>query len=187
MKRPTLLEGIALALVMSIVGGVVYSALAAYLPAGPALRFLIAAMGLAYAVYLLSRSPARVGRITALAVWVAVAGVLWLAGPSMTLYALVHVGVIWLLRSLYFHSSLLSVLADLGLNGLGLAAALWAALQSGNIFLALWCFFLVQALFVAIPPRVGRKDKETQADAQDGFERAYRAAENAVRNLSSIS
>lgn len=187
MKRPTLLEGLVLALAVSIIGGVVYSALASYLPIGPVLRFLIAATSLAYVVYLLARSPARVGRITALAVWVVVAGVLWLAAPSITLYALVHVGMIWLLRSLYFYSSLLPALADLGLNGLSLAAALWAALQSGNIFLTLWCFFLVQALFVAIPPRVGRKAREKQADGQDGFERAYRTAENAVRELSSVN
>lgn len=187
MKRPTLSEGIALALAVSIVGGVMYSALATYLPVGPALRFLMAATSLAYVVYLLSRSPERVGRITALAVWMVVAGVLWLAAPSITLYALVHVGMIWLLRSLYFHSSLLSALADLGLNALSLAAVLWAALQSGNIFLTLWCFFLVQALFVAIPPRVGRKGKETLVDVQDSFDRAYRAAEHAVRDLSSIT
>ncbi len=186
MKRPTLFEGIALALVVSMVGGVVYSALASYLPTGSVLRFLITATSLAYVIYLLSRSPERVGRITALAVWVVVAGVLWLMAPTIPLFVLVHVGIIWLLRSLYFYSSLLSALADLGLNGLSLAAALWAALQSGNIFLTLWCFFLVQALFVAIPPRVGRKAKEKQADAQDGFERAYRAAENAVRELSSV-
>jgi len=36
------------------------------------------------------------------------------------MYLLVHLGLIWLIRSLYFYSSVLSALADLGLGGLGL-------------------------------------------------------------------
>ncbi len=59
--------------------------------------------------------------------------------------------MLWLIRSLYFYDSVLSALVDLGLTGVALVTAIWAWLASNNLFLAFWCFFLVQALFVLIP------------------------------------
>ncbi|MEA3290863.1 MAG: hypothetical protein U9Q71_00905 [Pseudomonadota bacterium] len=144
--------------------------------------------GLVYLLYLLSRSRERVGRVTVLAAWGVAAGVIWFLAPSPALYLLLHIGLIWLVRSLYFYSSVLSVLADLGLNGLSLAMAVWAALQSGSVFLSLWSFFLVQALFVAIPPRLGPKagERRPERDEEDRFQHAHRAAETALRKISSI-
>jgi hypothetical protein len=55
------------------------------------------------------------------------------------------------------------------------------------VFLGIWCFFLVQALFVAIPKRINRKPGAVPAghESADRFQHAYRAAETAVRKLSS--
>ena len=91
-------------------------------------------------------------------------------------------------RSLYFYSSVLPALTDLMLSGLGLAAAVWAAGQTGSVFLSLWCFFLVQALFVVIPTRIRRRHSESSLgpDGLDRFQRAHRSAEAAVRRLSSL-
>ena len=187
MKQPTFLEGVSVAIAASLAGSMVYSAMDVVFPGVPVLRLLIAGIGLAYVVYLLSRSPERVGRITAAAAWILVAGVLWFTQPPLLLYVLVHLGVIWLIRSLYFYSSALSALADLGLNGLGLAAAIWAVARTGSVFLGIWCFFLVQALFVLIPKSIHRKSGAGQAgpDSEDRFQHAYRVAEAAVRKLSS--
>jgi hypothetical protein len=100
----------------------------------------------------------------------------------------VYGGAVWLNRSLYRYSSLLCALADLGLSALGLAAAIWAATHTGSLFLGIWCLFLVQALFVAIPSNMGRNIAETSAGLgdEDRFRRAHRSAELAVRRLSSI-
>jgi hypothetical protein len=82
---------------------------------------------------------------------------------------------------------------DAGLSGLALAAAVWAAISTGSLFLALWCFFLVQALFVAIPNRMsaprnhGRRAQKSASAVDDDFERAYRNAEAAVRRLATES
>ncbi|MGB5305852.1 MAG: hypothetical protein WBO57_06395 [Gammaproteobacteria bacterium] len=187
MKQPTFLEGVGVALAISLAGGVLYTALDTLAPGGPVLRLLIAGMGLAYVIYLLSRSPVPVGRVTAAAAWALVAGVLWFTHPPLLLYVCIHLGAVWLIRSLYFYSSALSALADLGLNGLGLAAAVWAVTHTGSVFLGIWCFFLVQALFVAIPESVNRKSGAAQAGhaREDRFQHAYRVAETAVRKLSS--
>ena len=183
MKTPTFLEGVAIALVMSLAGSVLYTALDTVFPGDPVVRLLIAGIGLAYIVYLLGRSPERIGRVTVAAAWLLLAGGLWGTHPPLLLYACVHLGAIWLIRSLYFYSSALSALADLGLNGLALAAAITAVTRTGSVLLGIWCFFLVQALFVVIPKSVRRTPGAAQTD-EDRFQHAYRVAESAVRNLS---
>jgi len=188
MKRPTFFEGVAVALAAGIVGSMLFAVLTSVFSEAHILRLLIAGIGVAYVVYLLRRSRERIGRITALVMWAVVAGATWLMDPPLMIYALVHLGLIWLIRSLYFYSSIVSALADLGLSGLGLTAAVWAASQSGSLFLSIWCFFLVQALFVAIPPCMDPKGPRVQTDrhTQDRFQDAYRSAEASLRALSSI-
>jgi len=187
MKQPTFLEGVGVALAASLVGSMLFTAMQVVLPGVPVLRLLIAGIGLAYMVYLLSRSPERVGRITAVAAWAVIAAVLWFTHPPLLLYVCVHLGTLWIIRSLYFYSSALSALADLGLNGLALAAAVWAVTRTGSVLLGIWCFFLVQALFVLIPKNVKRKPDTGQAGHvhEDRFQHAYRVADAAVRKLSS--
>jgi len=187
MKQPTFLEGVSVAIAISLAGSVLYTAMGVVFPGVPVLRLLIAGIGLAYVVYLLSRSPERIGRITAVAAWLTVASVLWFTHPPLLLYVCVHLGTLWLIRSLYFYSSALSALADLGLNGLSLAAAIWAITRTGSVFLSLWCFFLVQALFVIIPKSINRKPGAAPVghEHEDRFQHAYRVAEAAVRKLSS--
>jgi hypothetical protein len=188
MKQPTFFEGVAVALSASLVGSVLFTALTPVFAGGGALRLLIASIGLGYVVYLLSRSRERAGRITVPAVWALAAAATWLLQPALPLYVLAHASFVWLIRSLYFYSSLLPALGDLGLTGLSLAAAVWAADHSGSLFLSIWCFFLVQALFVAIPSRLSRRRRTSQPEheGEDRFERAHRVAETAVRKLSSI-
>jgi hypothetical protein len=187
MNRPTFLEGVAVALGMSLAGSVLYTALDAVFPSIPVVRLLIAGIGLAYTVYLVSRSPEQVGRVTTAVAWLLVAGVLWFTQPPLLLYVGVQLSTIWLIRSLYFYSSALSALADLALSGLGLAAAVTAVTRTGSVFLGIWSFFLVQALFVVIPKTLNRKSGAGQTGhaCEDRFQHAYRAAEIAVRKLSS--
>ena len=187
MKAPTFPEGVGVAIAASLAGGMLYTAMGVAFPGIPVLRLLIAGIGLAYAVYLLSRSPERVGRITAAAAWVLIAGALWFTQPPLLLYVFVHLGILWIIRSLYFYSSALSALADMGLNGLSLAAAIWAVTRTGSVFLGIWCFFLVQALFVFIPKSINRTPAAEQAghERDDRFQHAYHSAEAAVRKLSS--
>ncbi len=188
MRRPTFLEGVAVAFVASFLGSAVYGALTTVLPAATTLRVATAGISLGYAIYLVARSRNPVGRMTSVVLWGAVAGATWLTYPPLVLYVSLHMGLVWLVRSVYFHASALSALADLGLSLLGLLAAAWAATETGSPFLSIWSLFLTQALFVAIPPRMGRNtaDRPVRDDHLDPFERAHRNAQAALRRLSSV-
>jgi hypothetical protein len=187
MKRPGFFEGVGVALVASVAGGVLFSMLVTLFAGGFVLRVLIAGLGLLYILYLLRRSDERVGRITTVALWWVVAASIWFMDLSLSLYLGAHLGLIWLIRSLYFHTGLFSAFADLGLVALGLVAAVWAALESGNLFLSFWCFFLVQALFVLIPDRWKRQTaRGNRIDPEDRFQRAHRVAEAALTRLSTV-
>jgi hypothetical protein len=182
------MEGIGVALAAGISGGLLFSMLTTVFASGFVLRLLIAGMGLLYVLYLLQRSGEKVGRITTLAIWLVMASALWLLGLSLPLYLMAHLGIVWLIRSLYFFSSLFSALADLGLVLFGVTAAAWALLETGNLFLSFWSFFLVQALFAAIPSSWKRSDKPAARarGTEDRFLLAHRAAEAALAKLSTI-
>jgi hypothetical protein len=182
--KPSLGAGLLVAFVLSASGAAVLAATAPWLGGATALRTVIAALGFAYTLYMIARSGERVGRITTVVCWLAVAGGAWVIGLPLGAYVLVHIGLVWLVRSLYHYSGVLSALADLGIAVLGAAFAVWAAQRSGGgTWLALWCFFLVQAFHVFIPATL-TSAKPTPVD-DDSFASAHRAAEAAVRRLSS--
>lgn len=184
-NTPSLGAGLVAALALSACGAAVLAALSPWLGQATALRAVIALLGFAYTVYVVARSGERVGRLTTIVLWLAIAGGAWLVGLPLVGYVLLHVGLVWLVRSLYHYSGLLPALADFGLSLLGAAFAVWAAQRGGSAWLALWCFFLVQAFHVLIPPTLTRRDGAAAAVATDDrFSRAHRAAEAAVRRLS---
>ena len=183
---PSFGHALGAAFVLSIGGTAVLAALGPFVGAGTALRAVIALLGLAYVLYLMGRSGERVGRVTTVALWTAGACLAWFTGLPFVAYLLVHVGLVWLVRSLYYYSGLLPALADFGLTLLGAAFAAWAAQRSGSAWLALWCFFLIQAFHVLIPAAMNERKTVSGAATDDAFARAHRAAESAVRRLSSI-
>lgn len=186
MKRPTFMEGAVVAAAASVAGAVFFGALTTVFAMDPVLRLLIAVIGLAYVIYLLRRSGERVGRISVLAAWIVLAATIWWLSPSFSVYLLLHVGMIWVIRSLYFHSGILSSAADLGLNALALAAGVSGGLYTSSIFLGVWCFFLTQALFVTLPAASGWRGQESKPHPppNDRFDQAHRAAESALRKFS---
>ena len=184
-KRPGFLHGVIIAAVFGFFTSTVVATLTPFIGFGSVIRLAIPALGLAYLLYLMSRSEERLGRVTTLFLWSVLAIATWWVAPPFPLYLLIHVAAVWLVRSLYFYSGVLPALMDLGLNALSISAAIWAITRSGSVLLATWCFFLVQALFVAIPPTMTRKKKpecNTAADSEH-FERARRQADAALRQL----
>jgi hypothetical protein len=182
MKQPSFLEGVAIALAASLIGSILFSALAPLLGGGTTLRLLIAGIGFGYLIYLLNRAQRRTGRVSLVAFWVLLAGLLGALELPLLPYLLAHLFAIWLVRCLYFYSGLLPALADLGLSGLSLAAGIWAFSHSGSLFLTIWSLLLTQALFVAIPPRIGG-DSAPRRMAEDPFERAHRNAQAALNRI----
>lgn len=184
MKRPTFLRAALAALGIAVASGAVFAALAPLTGTDTALRLVVAGAGLGWLVCLLTFSGAGAGRITVLIAWCGVSATTWLLAPPIAAYVLIHAGLLWLARSLCFYSGLFPALLDMGLTVLGLSAAVWALTRSGSPFLAAWSFFLLQALFVFIPPKVGpRPAADTPGNEHETFERARRRADAALRKL----
>ena len=185
MKRPTFFHGVIVAAVLGFFASAIVATLTPFVSLGAVIRLVIPALGLSYLLYLFSRSEERVGRVITLSLWSALAAVTWWIAPPLPLYLLIHVGAIWLVRSLYFYSGVLPALMDLGISTLSVSATVWAISRSGSVFLATWCFFLVQALFVTIPPAVkrAREDKGNEVPDNETFEHARRNADQALRQL----
>lgn len=185
MKSPTFFEGASIAFIASLVGSGLFVVLTTMYTGGTVVRLLIAGLALAYIIYLLKRSGERIGRSTVIVAWLAFTALVWIFAPSLNIYLLAHIGMVWLIRSIYFYSSLLPAFADLGLNGLSLAAASWAYIQTDSLLLSVWCFFLVQALFVAIPKQFEKATVATNSNLpqDDRFEQAHQSAEAVLHRL----
>lgn len=186
MSRPTFPEGAAVALIAALFGSISFTVLPGLLGSASTLQLTVAALGLGYVLYLLGRTQERTGRVVALGAWLLFAGLgLFLVGDPLP-YLAVHLGMVWLVRALYHQSGPLAALIDLTLNLLALAAGVWAFVHTSSTFLGIWTFFLVQALFVAIPSTDGRDlaTNPTDGGQPDPFQTAYRNAEAALRKLS---
>lgn len=187
MKSHSFIQGVGLALVVSLLGSLLFALFKQTASTELAWRLVIALAAAAYLLFLLRGSSARVGMVTTVLAWSAISGLTWLLHPSLLVYLLIHMGLLWLVRSLYFYRNLLAVLMDMGLQGISFATAVWALQETGSILPCLWSFFLVQALFVAIPPHgFGAKQPSLDSTGEGaGFQRAYLSAEAALRRLSS--
>jgi hypothetical protein len=180
MKTATFLEGAILALVSSLIGTVTYTALAPVVDSESAICLTIATLSLGYVVYLLKRSRERIGQFSTIVIWTIVTIAMFWFIPSPLPFLAIQLGLIWLVRSLYFYASVISALADLLLTGFSLMAAVWAVYQTESLFLCTWCCLLVNALFVFIPMDMTRRVADTRPVQLDRFQQAYQAAESAL-------
>jgi hypothetical protein len=186
MKHPSFSEGVAVALAAAVTGSVAYSVLHDLIGFRWAGHALTSGLGLGYILYLLARSRDRVGRLVTLAAWLLCSGTSWFVLEDPSLYLLTQAGMIWLVRSLYHQPGPLAAILDLALGLAALAAGVWAFVHADSLFLGIWTYFLVQALFVTIPSANGRRPAgRTGADSDpDLFQTAYRSADAALRKLS---
>lgn len=186
MKTIGFLSGAGAALVLACCGSVLFAALTPVFNGAGVLRSVVSLLTLAYLCYLLAHSTVRIGRVTAFSLALAVTGACLFWQPSLLLYLLVHVGLIWLLRCCYFHNSLTGALADMGFCAIGFAAAVWAAERSGSLFLSLWCFFLAQALVLPVLRQRLENADRVLPDDREIFRRAFRSAESALRRMNQV-
>ena len=183
MNKPSFLEGALLALGLSLLMAAMFTVMSAFFPTRWLLQAVIAGASLGYILYLLYRSKERTGRVAVVTLWLLYAVGVWLLAPSTLILLFSHVGAIWLIRCLYYHSSILIALLDLGLVVLGMLVSLWTLLHTHSLLLAAWVFFLMQALFSALPEQIRAVNTKLTNNQDDGFERAYASAEAAVRQL----
>lgn len=185
MRRATFPEGVLVALAAALGGSIAHTVMPGAVGPDTTIRLIVAGLGLGYALYLLRRSPSRTGRVVTLAAWFSIAVLGWFLIDDRLTHLAVHLGLLWLVRTLHHQSGVLAAVLDLGLNLAALMAGTWAFVHSGSVFLGIWSFFLVQALFVIIPMHFARPqhDGAEPSTAPDRFQLAYRSAENALREL----
>jgi hypothetical protein len=183
MKRFGFLQGVFVAAVLAFVSSALLATLTPFLGIGSAVRMVIPAISLAYILYLLRASDERTGTVAIVSLWSALAIVTWWISPALPLYVLIHVGAIWLVRSLYFHSGVIAPFMDLGLSAIAVSAFVWALTHTGSVLLAAWSFFLVQALFVGIFRFTPGQPPHVASTGNEGFDRARRQADDALRLL----
>ena len=68
-KRPGFVQGVIVAAVFGFFTSAIVATLTPFVGFGSVIRLVIPALGLAYLVYLLSRSKERLGRVTTLTLW----------------------------------------------------------------------------------------------------------------------
>ena len=185
MSTPTFSRGVLVAGALAVVAAAGFATVMPFVGFGSAVRLGIPAVSLVYILYLLRTSGERTGNIATLSLWSALAIASWWVAPPLPFYVLIHVAAIWLVRSLYFYAGVLPSLMDLGLSLLAICGFVWALSRTGSVLLATWSFFLVQALFVAIPPAIGRRTVSAESVDNSTFERARRQADEALRALAS--
>jgi hypothetical protein len=183
MSRPSFWREVGVALALSIAGGVAYHTFATIVGTTLALRLIVAGLGIVYGVSLLRGLRARVGRLLAIAAWLVLDVALFVFDPPLVLWLMAQGFAIWLLRCWCCYGSLATAVADGALNLFAIAAAMVAAAHSHSVFLALWSFFLVQALFVLIPETLRPRVAAAHPDDEDRFDQAHRSAESALRRL----
>lgn len=181
MKQPGFSEGVIVAAALAIVAAACTTVFAPLIGFPASARLLVPALALAYLLFLFSRNHEHSGQLVTLAAWLFLALLAgWLA-PPLPLYLVIHAGALWLVRSLHFHSGLLPALLDMALVACGVIALSAALSRTGSVLLGCWCFFLVQALFVAIPRTPGANAATAPPD--DGFQRAHLAAQAALSRM----
>ncbi len=186
MNKPGLFEGIIVAIVISLAGGILAELVAVFAPTHMGIRLWLPLLVSGYLIYLLKRSEDHKGRIVMLTLWFFLTLGGLLLDASLITFIVIQLAAIWIIRSLYFHASVLPSLLDLGLVGLGQIAAVWALLQTGSVMTAIWSFFLTQSLFVLIPAFKRNRDLGNHHNPveQNRFQSAHRVALDAVRKLS---
>jgi hypothetical protein len=186
MKAPGILDGVTLAVIISLGAALASLLLGGLLVYGVLFELLMYASALVYLLYLLKRSQARVGRVVVIAGWAVTSLGCWFFDVALLQQVLIQAGMIWLVRSLYFHGSLWSALLDFGLVSAGLAAAAWALVNTGSLVAALWSFFLMQSLFCWLPQLARKRGGEDLIEERhaSSFQSAHRVALDAVRKLS---
>ncbi|MEX0976481.1 MAG: hypothetical protein WDZ50_05235 [Woeseia sp.] len=186
MTQLSFMSGAAVAFILALIAGASVFVPVPSAGISPLLQLLASILGFLYLVWLIRGSQRRSGRLVALAFWGALSVGCWILAPTLSVFLLVHITAIWLIRSCLVYSGLLPALLDLALTAVSTAAAGLAFSRSGSVFLTTWCFFLLQALFVSIPIRVAPEKNAHGLDDEvdnEPFERAKRRGEAALEQL----
>ncbi len=184
MKSPGIIKGVIFAFFISLAAGVAGLLFGGFVADPTLFSLMLYASTLTYLIYLLKNSNARIGRVVVISAWAVTGIACWLLDIPLIEQLFIQAGIIWLVRSLYFHASIFAALLDFGLVCAGLAAGAWAIVNTGSPATALWSFFLTQSLFGWIPDLAKTQSSDAYSTPEQApFQSAHRVAVDAVRKL----
>jgi hypothetical protein len=181
-NAPGFLRSAVIGLLLSAAGAVAFVVLAPLLGTLATAHGVIVGLALACLLLTLHDSAARVGRVVSFSAWLVLVAALYLFDPPVTIWLLAQVGALWLVRCLYRYDALRFAAGDALLTLFALACAMAAWSHAHSVFLALWTFFLVQALTALMPGPAAEVPGEPADDAR--FDQAFCTAEAALRRMS---
>lgn len=181
MKTPTLIGQIGITITLTLVCYPAASLLQHYFSPGLAIKTLLGLLILTYILYLCILAPTRPGKIILVSITTILVGALLTTTSSPLGFIAVAISMIWISRTLLFYQRFIPLILDALLQTGAVCTALWIYSTNGSLLLAIWCFFLCQALWVFIP----RGSKQTiershSNETNDRFSHAYRMAETAL-------
>lgn len=183
MKKPAVIDGIIVALVLSILAAGFLPVAVWVLSTRLAVAAVSAVIALAYIAYLLRLKKNRAGTFflwTLAAVWAVVGTYVF----SLPAYLLSLAGAIWLVRWISVGGGILRGMFDAALTAASMGFAAYAVAISGSVAAGLWCFLLLQSLWTLIPNSVSTCSIKIGKGARPcSFDRAHSAAEEALRDL----
>lgn len=186
MKNETLLRGIGLSIILTLAAVPTYSVFIELFDKIFATKLVIVLLAIAYISQLIFGGPKRSGRIVLFTFCVLGFTAALLSKSSVFLLLVVATGLIWSIRSLFRYQSIVCSGIDFALNGLSLGFGLWGFTATGSMIVAIWCFFLAQALSVLIPRRLRPiKNSDRVTSHPDRFSRAQSTAESAIQTMES--
>ncbi|MCO7222811.1 hypothetical protein [Pleionea sp. CnH1-48] len=137
-------------------------------------------LALFYLLYLISQSRHRSGSLIVLSAWLVICLVCWGWNDTFAL-VLGLTGLVSFTRFLFFHRRWLAFCADILLSITALALAVATLAHTQQISLAVWCFFIVQALFLFIPGQKGLARNGALGNTSDeAFDKARVRAEQSL-------
>ncbi|MFT5503641.1 MAG: hypothetical protein ACI845_001753 [Gammaproteobacteria bacterium] len=185
MRSPGLLSGVGFALAACVITAFLVFGLLLILPV-LAPQLTVAIIAGCYLIYLLRYSATRHGYLTLFCAYGIITFGALLSNIPFYEFVLIEAGLIWIVRSLYLRTRVLHALIDLIIIICGLSVAGWALVQTRSLAVAVWCFYLVQALLFALPEHFIKPETKGNFTPNDQhrFNNAWQAAQSAVEKLS---
>lgn len=181
MKTSSLLQQISIALLLTLLAAINDFILRQFFTGLLSAKVNIALIVFLYLAYLIWQNRIAAGRITLLLIDLSVLLICLFTSLSTISLLIICLFLIWLNRLLLCYSSVLSILADLGLCLLSACVVYWLLFNGHGLITALWSLLLLQSLHCLIADK--KMASKPQESSSDNFDHALQSAESALQQL----
>lgn len=193
MNALSFIRGAVVAFVLSLAASVIFFSASMFYLQEPSIQITTTLVSFVYILYLLSQTNVSFGKVSSITLYLLAATAVLVWSPSLLVFTLFHLTCIWLVRTVYHHTSFLMALADLSFTAIGFTAAIGAVLQTGSVFMSFWSFLLAQAMVLPIIRYLSAKlgtlpfslstHQHPCIDTGNNFQQAHNNAQSALAKL----